>query len=242
MANDDLKNKWQPCIRHAKHITAAQALVMAETGVWVAADRAFGHMGIETGYTGDPKLKSRGINSCCPKPGQDCTPDCRAWGLFQIFWPPFRGVDWQRLFDPAYNCYIGLKVLAVRYQECGSWPAASSAFFSGSCEIIGVEDGSTGTDDAEYRRALERNIKELNTLGIGQAVTGGGPTTDPKDPTTSTPDGGTNTPGEKCIPGTPICVDPGAILAGQLDQYAGRALVFIVGVGMILIAAWSLAR
>ena len=134
MANDDLKNKWQPCIRHAKHITAAQALVMAETGVWVAADRAFGHMGIETGYTGNPKLKSRGVNRCCPKPGQDCTPDCRAWGLFQIFWPPFRGVDWDRLFDPAYNCYIGLKVLAARYQECGNWPAASSAFFSGSCD------------------------------------------------------------------------------------------------------------
>ena len=73
-------------------------------------------------------------------------------------------------------------------------------------------------------------------------MTGGGSSTDPKDPTPSTPDGGTNTPGEMCIPGTPVCVDPGAILAGQLDQYAGRALIFIVGVGMILIAAWSLAR
>ena len=243
MANDDLKNKWQPCIRHAKHITAGQATVLAETGVGGPADRAFSHMGIETGYTGDPKLKSRGVNQCCPKPGQDCTPDCRAWGLFQIYWPPFRGVDWQRLFDPAYNCYVGLKTLAIYYQQCGSWPGASNKFFTGvACDPIGVEDGSTGTDDSEYRKAMERNMRELNTLGIGQAVTGGGTDANPKPPKGSTPDGGTNTPGEKCIPGTPICVDPSAILNAQLEQYAGRALVFILGAALLLIGAWRLAR
>jgi hypothetical protein len=96
---DALKNRWQPCIRHAKHITSQQAVVLAETGIWVNADRAFAHMGIETGYTGDPKLKVGG-QSVLSETRQDCSPDCRAWGLFQIFWPPFRGVDWKRLFDP----------------------------------------------------------------------------------------------------------------------------------------------
>ena len=240
MANDDLKNRWQPCVRHAKHITAAQTLVLGETGVWVNADRALAHMGIETGYTGDPKLKSRGVNRCCPKPGQDCTPDCRAWGLFQIFWPPFRGVDWQRLFDPAYNCYIGLKVLAVRYQECGNWQGASSAFFSGSCQIIGTEDGSTGTDDREYRAALERNIKELNSLGIG-AVAGGATPPKGSDPETSTRDGGTNTTSAKCLPGTDICIDPGAIVADQIEANTGRVLVAVLGAALLLLGAWKVA-
>ena len=238
---DDLKNRWQPMVRHASKLTAAQALVLAETGVWVPADRAFSHMGIETGYTGDPKLKSRGVNRCCPKPGQDCTPDCRAWGLFQIFWPPFRGVDWQRLFDVEYNCYIGLKALAVRHQECGSWPGASSAFFSGSCEIIGTEDGSTGTDDSEYRAAMARNIKELNQIGIASGI---GSVQPPKGsgPETSTPDGGTNTTGAKCLPGTDICIDPGAIAAGRLQDVVGRSLIFILGAGLLLIGAWKVAR
>lgn len=248
MANEDLKNKWQPCIRHAKHITAAQALVMGETGVWVNADRAFAHMGIETGYTGDPKLNSRGVNSDggtnCHKKG-DCAPDLRAHGLFQIFWPPFRGVDWGKINDAAYNCYIGLKVLAYRYQECGNWPGASAAFFSGSCNLNGTEDVSTGTDDAEYRAALERNMRELNTLGIGVAVgDGGGTTTDPKDPKGSPQDGGPNTPtdGKTCIPGTPICVDTGAIVAAQAELFTGRILVFVLGAALLLIGAWAVAR
>ena len=242
MANlDDLKNRWQPCIRHAKHITSQQAVVLAETGVWVNADRAFAHMGIETGYTGDPKLKSRGVNRCCPNPGKECSPDCRAWGLFQIFWPPFRGVDWNRALDAEYNCYLGLRTLATRYLECGNWPGASAAFFSGSCSLNGTEDVSTGTDDAEYRAALERNMRELNQLGITAGV---GNTKPPKgtDPETSTPDGGTNTPGEKCLPGTDLCIDPGAIAAARLRDMVGRSLLFIFGAALLLIGAWRVAR
>jgi hypothetical protein len=41
-----LKNKWQPMVRWAAEVTAAQTAVMAETGVWVDADRIFGHMGM----------------------------------------------------------------------------------------------------------------------------------------------------------------------------------------------------
>jgi hypothetical protein len=100
MANDDLKNRWQPCIRHAKHITAQQAVVLAETGVWVAADRAFRSYGDRDGYTGDPKIKESGVNRCCPKPGQDCTPDCRAWGLFQISGPRSAESIGNGSFDP----------------------------------------------------------------------------------------------------------------------------------------------
>lgn len=246
MANDDLKNRWQPCIRHAKHITAAQTLVMAETGVFVPADRSFAHMGIETGYTGDPKLKSRGVNSDsgtgCHKDGR-CAPDLRAHGLFQIFWPPFTGVDWNNIHDAAYNCHIGLKVLAYRYRECGNWPGASAAFFSGSCTLNGTEDVSTGTDDATYRAALERNMQELNTLGIGITV-GGSNGADPKDPPISPPDGGTNTPDDSktCIPGTAICVDTGAIVAAQAELFTGRILVFVLGAALLLSGAWAVAR
>jgi hypothetical protein len=209
-------------------------------------------MGIETGYTGDPKLKSKGVNVCCNRqlasaqPGRDCTADCRAWGLMQIYWPPFGGVDWSRLMDPDYNIYIGVKVLATRYKECGSWAGASAAFFSGSCNLIGTVDQSTGTDDSEYQAALRRNMGELQQLGIGSGVTG---SKDPKDPTTSTPDGGANTKGDgkTCVPGTPICIDtptidPTALVTGQITAGLGKGLVLILGAALLLVGVWSLAR
>lgn len=250
MANEALKNKWQPVLRWIPELRAAQAQVLAETGVWVPLIRGLSHIGLETGFTGDPKSKSKGPGDCCGnrcssscgvccKPGKDCTSDCYFHGLFQLFWPPFGGVDWSKTYDPGYNCYLGMKTLAIRYKQCGNWTGASAAFFGGTCLDAGVIDPNTNVDTATYVRRIDANISELRMLGVGNA------TDDPKVPPTN---GGENTPdGEpsdpKCVDvlGKKVCLDLGLdtisnpldpvnIARAAFDAYLPRIAFIVLGV------------
>lgn len=180
----------------------AIATVAAETGVTVPLLRVLAHAHLESGGTGDPKTISIGTNTCCPRPGIDCSPgpDCRAMGIMQIFWPPFGGVKWDKILDLDYNVYIGTKVLAYRYKECGDWDGASVAFFSGGCDKNGATcDASTGVCVSEYLTGIHQRMRELAQIGIDN-TSGGGlpPTSDPG--TGSTPSDGSNCIGPVCLP------------------------------------------
>lgn len=258
MANDALKNKWQPILRYSKEFRAAQALVLAEEGVWVPFIRMAAHCGIETGYSGDKNSVS-GPNNCCDNrcsqqcgtcctSGKDCGPDCRAHGLFQIFWPPFGGVDWSRIYDPGYNSYLGAKVLARRFKQCGSWRGASAAFFAGSCVDIGTIDPNTGTDQAKYDQAMTDNMAELEQLGVGDETEN--PKVPPSNGSTNTSDGKPGDP--KCIHilGQELCFDfgldteipsatPVDIARAAFEQYFPRIAVLATAIVLLAIGVYA---
>lgn len=236
-------------LRWNKEVAAAQKQVLGETGVLVPATRVYAHMRIES--NGDEKIKSQGINDCCGsncgsacftccKPGDTCTPDCRAWGLLQVFWPPFSGVDWQRLLTAGYNLYVGMKILASRYAQCGTWEGASTAFFSGSCADNGVVDPSNGTDVPAYLTALHKYLNELDELGVSDS---GGGTGGGKPLPVSPPTGGTNTGtdgkhclGPVCIPSLPT-VDQltAGLVQAKLREWSGTIVLTILGLGLIFL-------
>jgi hypothetical protein len=238
----------------------AQQKVFAEEAVLVGLDRMCGHVGIETGYTGDPKIVSRGVNQCCPNPGVDCTADCRAYGLFQIFWPPFHGVDFSvnKLTDPDYNSYLGAKTLAVNYKVCGrDWTKASRKFFTGNCEFTGTIDPSTGTTEEVYLTTLKQNMDELHSLGIF-TETGKVPSPVPKPGNpTNHGDGNTQTAtSETCFDllgqhicfGTPdftkntlpnISLDNATTLLTALFQ---RGILLLVGVLILIVGLYFVVR
>lgn len=245
----ELQNKWKPILRWLPEFRQAQTQVLAEEGVWVPLIRMASHCGIETGYTGDPNIVSRGTNSDsgtgCNKDGR-CSPDLKAHGLFQIFWPPFRGVNWNKINDPAYNSYLGAKVLAQRYKECGSWRAASMAFFAGSCVDVGVIDHSTGTDQKAYDAAMTSNMEELEEIGVGVE------NNDLKDRAT---DGPKNTPAGKCktifgkefclpdvsVPSLPnVSLDPAVAIQNLITEYLPRIVLVLIGVLLLALGVWSL--
>jgi hypothetical protein len=258
----ELEKKWKPILKWLPEFRAAQTKVLAETGIWVPLVRMAAHCGIETGYTGNPKLPSVGVNSDsgtgCHRDGR-CAPDLHAHGLFQIFWPPFGGVDWNKIYDPAYNSYLGAKVLAYRYKECGSWRGASMAFFAGSCVDIGTVDNSTNTSQKEYDQAMSQNMAELEQIGVSSEGN-----TDPKGPTSN---GSTNTKTDeseccvlgkcgKCqcrtIFGKEICtpdiifpgasLDPNTIAQVFIDEYLPRIILVIIGILLLAIGVWSVLR
>lgn len=262
---DDLERKWKPITKWIPNMQRAQAKVLAEENIWVPLDRMCAHSGIETGYTGNPNIISVGVNACCPNPGTQCSGDCRAHGLFQIYWPPFSGVNWNKIYDPDYNCYLGARVLAVRYKQCGrNWRGASMAFFSGSCVDIGVIDNSTGTSQARYDQAMRENIAELNELGIGTGEDGdlkapqnpgnGNTGTDrPKNPDDNArcitiplinkEICGPSTEDLRClsIPGLPeICAPQGGDIQGAfieniVEPYFLRGILLIIGLSILVI-------
>jgi hypothetical protein len=242
MANDDLKNKWQPVIRWIPEFREAQKKVLAETSVFVPLDRMCAHCGLETGYTGNPRSIS-GSNVDCNCNGQ-CAPDCRYHGLFQIFWPPFSGTDWSKIEDPAYNSYLGAKVLAYRYNQCGrNWTNASVSFFAGNCQITGTTDANTGTTDKEYIDTINNNIAELNSLGISSET---GEPTNPK-PKTDSENGGANTSTEipsncRIIPiiNQQVCMP--SLDESVIAPYFQRGILSILGIIVLIIGIWFIAR
>lgn len=237
-----LAEKWKPITKWIPQIQAQQAIVLAETGYWVPLDRALSHIAIETGWTGDPKILSRGTNAPCPNPGNECAADLRAHGLFQIYWPPFQ-VQWNKIHDPDYNIYCGLKTLAYRRKQCGSWDGASMAFFSGSCVDVGVIDNSTGTDQKEYLDAMQRNMADLNANGIGT----GDANSDPKSPPVgngNTPTGEPSSPpsSENCLTvlGKEICAPStgdviGAVITANFGTWMQTGIVLVIGVLILFI-------
>jgi hypothetical protein len=249
LVDNALKNKWQPVVRWMTEYRAGQQKVFAEEAVLVGLDRMCGHVGIETGYTGDPNSISRGVNQCCPNPGKDCTADCRAYGLFQIFWPPFSGVDFSKnkLLDPGYNSYLGAKTLAVNYKACGrDWTKASRKFFTGNCEFTGTVDPSTGTTEEVYLSALKQNMDELHSLGIS-TETGKAPTPDQTPGPTNNGNGNTPTDASQVctdILGQHICVPKPSLstdaITGIVTPYFDRAILLLVG-ALILIVGLYLA-
>lgn len=204
----------------------------------VPIDRALAHMYIETGGTGDPNIVSKGTNAPCPNPGKECSADLRAHGLFQIYWPPFTGVNWSKITDPDYNCYIGLKTLAYRKKQCGSWDGASLAFFAGSCVDIGTVDNSTGTSQAAYLKAVHTHMDELHQLGIGSGGFDGGSNGANPKPTPDNPptNGDTNTPTEtpnNCVSilGQQVCTpDVGSLVSDYITANFPRAVLVFVGI------------
>jgi hypothetical protein len=239
----ELEKKWKPILKWLPEFRQAQTKVLAEEGVWVPLIRMCSHCGIETGYTGDPNIVSRGTNSDsgtgCHRDGR-CSPDLKAHGLFQIFWPPFKGVNWSNVNDPAYNSYLGAKVLAQRYKECGSWRAASMAFFAGSCVDLGVIDHSTGTDQKTYDAAMTKNMAELEQLNVG--VENDDPKSQPTDGSKNTP---TDKPECKTILGKEFCLpnlslDPSVILQGVIEQYLPRIVMVAIGILLLAIGVWSI--
>lgn len=248
-ALDALKQQWQPCLRWIGKVQTAQAQVMAETGIAVPIDRAMAHMYVETGGTGDPTIRSQGVNQSCAvygkTPGVDCAADLHAHGLFQIYWPPFSGVNWNKINDPDYNSYLGLKTLAIRKQQCGGWDAASRAFFAGHCTDMGTVDTSTNTSENQYVAAINQHMAELNQLGIGSG--GGGTSTNPKStptptPTNPPPSGATNTtiaPPANCVSilGQQVCApDVGSLISTYITDNFPRAILVTVGALILFIA------
>ena len=245
MANlDALKQQWQPCLRWIGKVQSAQTRVFGETSIAVPIDRAMAHMYVETGGTGNPNIVSRGTNQPCPNPGKECAADLHAHGLFQIYWPPFSGVDWSKINDPDYNSYLGLKTLAIRKQQCGNWDAASRAFFAGHCVDMGTVDESTQTSENEYVSAINQHIAELNQLGIGS---GGATGTNPKPstPENPPPNGGTNTTTggqSNCVSilGQQICTpDVGSLISQYITSNFPRVVLVIIG---ILVLFFGLRR
>lgn len=240
----ELEQKWKPILKWVPEFRQAQTKVLAEEGVWVPLIRMCSHCGIETGYTGNPNLPSVGTNddlgTGCHRDGR-CAPDLKAHGLFQIFWPPFRGVNWNKIYDPSYNSYLGAKVLAQRYKECGSWRGASMAFFAGSCVDLNIIDHSTGTDQKAYDAAMTRNMQELEQLNIGVE------NDDPKDRPTN---GSKNTPTDKsnCINifGKELCApdislpDPAVVIQQTIEAYLPRIVFVLIGILLLAIGIWSL--
>lgn len=226
----DLKEKWKPITRWVPQMQLAQVKVFGETGIWVPLDRMCAHSGIETGYTGDPNIKSRGTNNPA-NCGQDCVAkrtcaaDFRAHGLFQIWCPGFV-VNWDKIHDPEYNCYAGAKTLALKYKQCKNWRQASLAFFAGSCVDIGTIDTSTGTSTADYDAAMQRNIQELNSIGIGQGEQTNSKRESPTNGNTNTPTDKPNSVGDSIL---------GAILPGIAAEWFPRILLLIVGTAVLFI-------
>lgn len=264
MANDDLHAKWDKVLKWVPTFQQAIGQVALETGVTVPLTRMISHCGIETGYTGDKNIVSKGVNRCCDTfnanavVGKDCSPDCRAHGLFQIYWPPFKGVDWNKIYDAYYNSYLGAKTLAYNFNTCGTWRQASTKFFTGQCGFSGTVDDSTGTSDSDYDVAMRKNMAELGQLGYEDLP-------DPKEKT-PTPDGSTNTPTDEpnqCagktvnIFGVNLCLDFGTSndpvssalsnilgeqLQGIVNEYMPRIVLIAVGLIVLAIAAYAVLQ
>ena len=231
----DIPDKWKPMLRWRSAVRKAQQDCLADTGVWVGQDRIFAHMAIESGWTGDPNLDSKGVNRCCPRPGRECSPDCRAKGFMQVYWPPDCCPDWSRIKEPAYNAYWGARTLAAYFKTCGTWDGASVRYFNGaSCRPVGVVDVSTGTGDGLYLARIKENIAELHRLGIGAGAEPG--EDDPGDdpPGGSNGDGGTNTG----TAGPSLAIPDLLALVGN----APRVGLFVLGGVVLLVGALRLVR
>lgn len=231
--NKELEEKYKKVLRWLPEFQEAQAQVFLEHGVLVPLDRMAAHCHLETGGTGDPKTRSKGPAPSryrCPDPGDSCSPDFYYLGLFQIYWPPFK-VDWDKIYDPKYNSYCGAKTLAIAYQSCGNnWRNASIKFFSGSCINVGVIDDNTDVDTKQYDEGIRKRIYELNQIGIGSGE---------DNPKVPTPDGGTNTGTGACpsLFGVPLCVNTNALIGNTLLEQFPRLLLFVVGIGVLLLGA-----
>jgi hypothetical protein len=261
MANRELEDKWKKVLKWVPTFQQAIGAVALETGVTVPLTRLISHCGIETGYSGDPKSVSGNRTTCCDQYGDfvvgvDCSPDCRYHGLFQIYWHICQKVDWNKIYDPYYNSYLGAKYLACAYNECGTWRKASTKFFTGSCNFTGTVDDNTGTDDATYDHQMTQNMQELAQLGYEDLP-------DPKSKT-PTPNGSTNTPTDTpnngcagntvSIFGLTLCLDFGTkndpvsttlsnVFGEQLQSLVDNALprivLIVVGIILLAIAAYA---
>lgn len=216
----DLESKWANVLRWIGLARAAQMKVFAEDGNFVPVSRLLAHMQIETGgvdkdQQGRPIANPRGAT-----PGAPMT----AHGLMQI--TPEAGVpiDWSKIYDPAYNIYLGAKTLSHKYNVCNkrSWVAASTGYFGGGCEPSGQVDNSHsgGYDELEYRRDLEKNLSELRLIGINEETT---------------PDDVDLSPGKIGIPGVGAIADVAANTFTRL--LVGFVGLVIVGLGLYRVVA-----
>lgn len=224
--NAEIKRNFDACLRWRPELEQAQTDVLAEMALLVPMDRALAHM----------KIESNGKKDATSADGA-------GKGLFQITDPGIP-VDWNRVYDPAYNCYLGLKTLATKYNHCCNsgkcgWTYASSAFFAGHCVDVGAVDINNGTSQAEYAEALLMYLDQMRQIGIGDTFAGS--PIDPKSPTPPTSgDGG----GSMGTDSNQICLGPICIpvsmpslpdVAGLVGQGFARVFLVAIGLGVLFI-------
>jgi hypothetical protein len=252
---EELKKKWEPVTKYESNFIHAIGTVLFEEGVQVPLVRMFAHCMIES--QGDSEAVS-GPNKCCSDfgpytPGIECSPDCRAHGLFQIYWPICGTLtDWNKVSQVNYNSYLGAKYLACAFKICGTWRKASRKFFTGNCEPTGTIDPNTGTSEDKYDQLMTQYMSELAQIGFDK---------DPEIPKVTAPptDGSTNTPTANdptCfdIPFTSIHVcpnqlagvnpldnlNPTAIIQSTIDSWLPRIALIVIGVLLLAIGAYTL--
>lgn len=225
--NAEIKQNFKNVLRWRPELEQAQADVLAEMGMLVPMDRACSHMKIES--NGDKNATSD---------------DGAGKGLFQITNPGIP-VDWGRVYDPAYNCYLGLKTLATKYNHCCNsqnqcgWSYASSAFFAGHCVDVGALDINNGTSQAEYAKVLLMYIDQMRQIGIGETFAGS--PIDPKSPEQpNLNNGGGNTETEDSgICFGPICIPVSMPsipdISGLIGQGFARVFLVVIGMGILII-------
>ncbi|MBX7102237.1 MAG: hypothetical protein K1X89_31260, partial [Myxococcaceae bacterium] len=146
--------EWADVNRWDEALVREQQVVYQETGVMVPLDRAKAHMMIESGGITGPAVNNVNGDSL---------------GLFQVTSNSYGTYDRERLAtDPEYQIYAGLKELALRYQDSNNpdgWDGASRAFFTGSYVDVGRADTTNGTTQAEYEKALDAYMAQIDAAG-----------------------------------------------------------------------------